>query len=194
MYSATGDQIEFSLGGTPKFKLTGSGAQSDSFLPYTANTPATLRGLMNDGASAIGVILNATTAFTTAGAKLLSIQNATVEKAYFDLNGGLSTDGGRWVNVTTVNSATYDLLTSDDIVSVTYTATGAVTSLTLPTAQTVAGRRITIKDAGGNAGTFSITIDTEGAQTIDGSATAVINGDYGDVTLYCDGSNWFIIS
>lgn len=96
-------------------------------------------------------------------------------------------------NITTVNTATYDLLVSDYILHVTYTATAAVTSLTLPTAQVVAGRKITIKDAGGSAGTNNITIDTEGAQTIDGAATAVINGNYDYITLYCDGSNWFII-
>ncbi|MCP4273022.1 MAG: hypothetical protein GY781_13855 [Gammaproteobacteria bacterium] len=113
--------------------------------------------------------------------------------ATIDAGGGLSTDGGRWKNVTTVNVATYDLLTSDDIVAVTYTATGAVTSLTLPTAQTVAGRTITIKDEALNAGTNNITIDTEGAQTIDGSSTLVINGDGDWVVLYSNGTNWFRI-
>ena len=95
--------------------------------------------------------------------------------------------------MTTVDAATYDLLVSDDVVHVTYTGTGAVTSLTLPTAQVVDGRTIVIKDAGGNAGTNNITIDTQGAETIDGAATSVINTDYDSVTLYCDGTNWFII-
>lgn len=94
--------------------------------------------------------------------------------------------------VTTVNAATYDLLTTDMIVHVTYTGTGAVTSLTLPTAQTVSGRAIEIIDAGGNAATNNITIDTEGSETINGSATLVINTDYGAYGLYSDGSNWFI--
>jgi len=110
---------------------------------------------------------------------------------------------GRWDNVTpqefnsilptTVNAATYDLLVTDSILHVTYTTTGAVTSLTLPTAQATAGRTITIKDAGGNAGTNNITIDTEGSETIDGDSTWVINGNYDWLILYSDGSNWFII-
>lgn len=101
--------------------------------------------------------------------------------------------GAIFRHITTVNAATYDLLASDDILNVTYTATGAVTSLTLPTAQCVAGRTIVIKDAGGNAGTNNITIDTEGSETIDGAATEVISSNYDSVTLYSDGSNWFTI-
>jgi len=94
--------------------------------------------------------------------------------------------------VVTVNAATYDLLTTDGILHVTYTTTGAVTSLTLPTAQAVADRQIVIKDAGGNSGTYSITVDTQGSETIDGDASLVINSDYASICLYSDGSNWFI--
>jgi len=94
---------------------------------------------------------------------------------------------------TTVNASTYDVLATDLILHVTYTATGAVTSLTLPTAQVVQGRVLCIKDAGGLASTNNITIDTEGSETIDGDATWVINGNYDWLSLYCDGSNWFIL-
>jgi hypothetical protein len=113
----------------------------------------------------------------------------------FVINQGAGTTklaGGMTLNVTTVNAATYDLLISDHIVHVTYTVTAAVTSLTLPTAQTLAGRTIHIKDAGGNAATNNITVDTGGSETIDGSATLVLNQDYMSRALYSDGSNWFI--
>ena len=106
---------------------------------------------------------------------------------------GITNTAGVIRNVTTVNVATYDTLVSDDILNVTYTTTAAVTSLTIPTAQTVAGRTIVIKDAAGNAGTNNITIDTEGAQTIDGSATLVLSDNYASVILYSDGSNWFVM-
>ena len=109
------------------------------------------------------------------------------------ITGSSTISEGQNVNITTVNAALYDLLATDYILNITYTATGAVTSLTLPTAQTVEGRIITIKDAGGLAGTNNITIDTEAAQTIDGAATYVITVNYSDITLYCDGSNWLTI-
>ena len=106
---------------------------------------------------------------------------------------GLTTTGGRVKIITVVAAATYDLLITDEVLHVTYTGTGAVTSLTLPTAQATNGRMFIIKDAGGGASTYNITIDTEGAETIDGSDTLVLNSDYAAVILYSDGTNWFII-
>lgn len=106
----------------------------------------------------------------------------------------IQTFGGKIRNVTTVAAATYDLLPADDIVHVAYTTTGAVTSLTLPTAQMVSGRTIVIKDADGNASANNITIDTEGGETIDGGATLVMAADYEWAILYSDGTNWFVIS
>jgi len=106
-------------------------------------------------------------------------------------SGDLSGEGIKF-STTTVNAATYDLTTTDYILNVTYTTTGAVTSLTLPTSQVVEGRVIVIKDSGGNASGNNITIDTEGSETIDGSATLVLNSDYEAVNLYCDGTNWHI--
>jgi len=93
-----------------------------------------------------------------------------------------------------VNAATADITKARQIILVTYTATGAVTSLTIPTLLCKAGNWFIIKDAGGLAGTNNITIDTEGSQKIDGQDTLVINTNYDHVTLYCDGSNLFIIA
>lgn len=94
--------------------------------------------------------------------------------------------------VTEVDAATYDLLVTDDILHVTYTTTGAVTSITWPTAQITANRVVVIKDGGLNAGTNNITIDTEGSETIDGENTAVLTSDGESISIYCDGSNLFI--
>ena len=82
---------------------------------------------------------------------------------------------------------------SDYILNVTYTTTGAVTSITLPTAQTAKGRVVIIKDAGLNATTNSITINAETPTLIEGISTYTINTNGGSVTLYADGTNWFII-
>ena len=99
--------------------------------------------------------------------------------------------GATATTATTVSASTYDVLATDDILHVTYTSTGTV-AIDLKTAQLENGRIIRIKDAGGNAEEYNITITTEGAETIDGVATAVIYGNYGALSIYSDGTNWFI--
>jgi hypothetical protein len=115
---------------------------------------------------------------------------------YFKESGdGLSTgwrDTGKVLaTVTTVSAALHELSSLDDILHVTRTATGA-SAITLMSAQVLSGRQVEIKDAAGNAGTYNITISTESAETIDGDATNILDTDYQSVSLYSDGSNWFI--
>jgi len=140
-------------------------------------------------------------AVDSAGVLLLSVETVphtlsgpkhTGQLADSQIPDSVTRDSELIPTITVVNTATYDLLVTDKILHVTYTATAAVTSLTLPTAQATSGRQIVIKDAAGNAGSFSITIDTEGAETIDGSDTYVMGTNYEAKTLYSDGNNWFI--
>jgi hypothetical protein len=63
----------------------GSGMQSMS------GQTLPLKGRIANGASAIGVTIDNLNALSTAGAKILSIANASVEKAYIDKDGKLST-------------------------------------------------------------------------------------------------------
>ena len=53
--------------------------------------PLSISGAMADGATAIGVKINNSTALTTSGAKIASFQNNGVEKAFIDRNGAFST-------------------------------------------------------------------------------------------------------
>lgn len=99
---------------------------------------------------------------------------------------------GQDVARTAVNSASYNVLVTDYIIGVTYTPTGAVT-INLPAAATIGeGTVYHIKDEGGNAGTNNITVDGNDSETIDGETTKVINTNYACISVYCDGSNWFI--
>ncbi len=71
------------------------------------------------------------------------------------------------------------------------TDTSIARTVTLATADLEDGKVILVNDESGAAGTNNITIDTEGSETIDGSATLVINTNNGRARLYSDGSNWF---
>lgn len=102
------------------------------------------------------------------------------------------TRAGQKADVTVINTDTYSLQQNDYILHVTYTVTAPVI-ITIPSAQVIQGRSFIIKDAAGNAGTNNITIETEGAEMIDGNSNLIIDGDYNSPTLYSDGVNLFII-
>lgn len=79
---------------------------------------------------------------------------------------------------------------TDYFVGVTDNTAGR--TLTLPSGAAT-GQSFTVKDEAGTAGTANaITVDTAGAELIDGAATASINSDYGALRFYFDGTNYFI--
>lgn len=63
----------------------------------------------------------------------------------------------------------------------------------MATATNYPGRLVNIKDSGGEANTNNISIAGENGETIDGSATLVLDGDYDSVTLVGTGADWGII-
>ena len=70
-------------------------------------------------------------------------------------------------------------------------STGGAFTLTLPAPD--ADLFIPIKDSGGAAAAFNVTIATPGAETIDGLASYALVVNYESVTVVSDGTNYFII-
>lgn len=190
IFESSDDMIDFAMGGNGWYRMSNSSIISyttGGFLISRLNASATVPSYSfnDDGATGIG----------TAGMSQLSLIAGSVEGVRVTQGTDkllITTNGGLERNITTVNAATYDTLETDHILHVTYTGTAAVTSLTLMSATCTDGRVLVIKDAGGNAAANTITIDTEGAETIDGSPTAIINGNYDSLSLYCESSNWYI--
>lgn len=126
----------------------------------------------------------------------LELANAAVTPAKADLTqawthtGLLVADGG-FEGKFTATAVSYTALTTDVLIGVTDTA--AARTITLYAAAGNVGKILVIKDQSGLAATNNITIDGNAAENIDGTATKAINTNYGSMTLYCDGSNWFIV-
>ena len=88
------------------------------------------------------------------------------------------------LSLTPSNASTYNSI------EVIYTATGSSAyTVTLPTAASIEGKKIHVK----RLATANITVDGDGSETIDGSATFVLTSQYSSVTLISDGTNWIII-
>ena len=67
----------------------------------------------------------------------------------------------------------------------------APASVVLPVSPT--GTVFVIKDIDGDASTNPITVTDTGGALIDGAASAVINTDYGSITLIFNGTDWNIV-
>lgn len=91
-------------------------------------------------------------------------------------------------------STTYTVATSTDAIVYVATTTAAST-INLPACGGTTDQVIySFKDKGGSAGSFNITLTGTAGNTIDGSATNIINTNYGSRKIQCvSGSGWFVM-
>lgn len=87
-------------------------------------------------------------------------------------------------------TANFTVTDTDKNMFLVDTALGNVTA-TLPTAADNTGKVLTFLKTTADANT--VTVDGEGAETVNGAASTVLNNQYEKVTVYCDGTEWFII-
>ncbi|MES2140473.1 MAG: hypothetical protein V4511_12265 [Bacteroidota bacterium] len=113
-----------------------------------------------------------------------SIQLGNTSVTDVKTSGTLSANG--YTTAFSSKSSAYTLTAVDDIVSVTGT-----TTITLPTAVGIAGRKYTIKNI--DAAT-TVTVSASGAETIDGAPTKALALQYQYLTLLSDGANWLIVA
>lgn len=107
------------------------------------------------------------------------------------LAGILHTTSGRTRNVTAPGAYPYTVLSTDDIISVS--TAGAARTINLPNAPTT-GTTYVLKDVSGNAAVNNISVTTPGGVvTIDGATTYTINSNYGSITVYFNGTSYFVI-
>ncbi|UCF13199.1 MAG: hypothetical protein JSW06_02800 [Thermoplasmatales archaeon] len=86
-------------------------------------------------------------------------------------------------------TADYTVLDNDGYDLILVDPSGGDVDITLPTASANEGRlfRIKVSALGG-----LVTVDGEGAETIDGDASVYLNNIYDHVDIWCDGTEWFI--
>lgn len=82
------------------------------------------------------------------------------------------------------------IITSSDY-TILADATAASFAATLPTAVGISGTIYNIKKIDSSVNT--VTVDTTGGQTIDGTLTQVISAQYDSITVQSNNANWFII-
>lgn len=100
--------------------------------------------------------------------------------------------GSGVLSLNVVASYPYTVLTSDAQAVLGIQTAGGARALTLPAASTA--MTVYIKDVEGSAQSNNITVTADGSDTIDGSATYVIDANYASVGLISDGvASWYVI-
>jgi len=122
----------------------------------------------------------------------LSLKEVVTDNAqnYLEVVGGINSNGAQKIKRRAVGAGGTTTEAMDYLIAIT-AITGGGDTVTLQTADCVLNRELVVKDESGGASSANITIATQGAETIDGAATATISTNYGHITVYSNGSNWF---
>lgn len=91
---------------------------------------------------------------------------------------------------TLLTGAHYTLSTSDYIIGITNLSYAPFIGLPKPSL-VGNGKTFRVKDEAGGAATTTITVQSDGEKTIDGSASTTLTSNYQSKSFYSDGSNWF---
>ena len=127
-----------------------------------------------------------------AGTDQIEIHDANVVIGTNAPNSKLHVDASFACKYSEVTSSTYSTDGNDNcIIGVNYAGT---VTIELDNDDLQAGRIIHIVDVRGNAGTYNVTIDPEGATQINGSNTRTLTTDYQPAIIFSDGSAWFLLS
>jgi uncharacterized secreted protein with C-terminal beta-propeller domain len=128
-------------------------------------------------------------AAVVAGDRLLLEDSADGWAKKWALISALPSASGSALTVTTVSSGpTYAASTYNTLYKVT---AAAVVEVDLPTAVGHTGETIDVMAVQG--ATYTITVDPNASETINGSAASItLTSDYANVTLVSDGTNWVI--
>ncbi|CAM6053383.1 unnamed protein product [Sphagnum tenellum] len=76
----------------------------------------------------------------------------------------------------------------------TYAGVDVADSVTIELMTGYSGKTVVIKDEGGNAGTYPITVLGQTGDIIDGQTSWTIDINYGSLTLVYGSSNWNIVA
>jgi hypothetical protein len=143
-----------------------------------------LFGTINDGSSSFPTYL--TVARTGDAVDQITVNSGnfgvgTTATSLFQVNGALATAVATLTGAATLGAG-HSVVACD--------ASGGAFTVTLPTASGIAGRQYTIKkiDSSANA----VTVDANGAETIDGNTTVTLALQWNRVTIVSDGTNWLI--
>lgn len=117
------------------------------------------------------------------------IRSATWNSIFTDIATALTLLGQQLYGTTSVTATPYVPVTTDSLLLVDVASASVIN---LPTAASRNGYPLAIKDTSNDAYARNITINANGGDTIEGSASLVINTSYGGYVLVPVSGGWII--
>ena len=157
---------------------------NDGFTFSANNSALTVPGLT----SSVGIRLSSPTSGSLAGpGSYLGVNSSGNIIVTSSLGGGGTISYSRRAITSTATASSDDTLLG-------VSASAAAIDIRLPSAADYsAGQYFIIKDEGGNANTYNITVKASGSQTIDGYSSIIIESPYASINLYSNGVDKFFI-
>lgn len=190
---ATAKQVEFLLAGVINDDGSDTPLAGGQVFTYEAGTtsPKSTWTDANKGALHTNPIIldnQGTAAVYADGNYKFVIKRATGETVYTrdNLNYIISTT----TNVTTISSSNYTALESDDLILCNCNLNNI--NIALPAASSLQGHEYTIKKIDSTANT--VTINPNGAETIDGESSYTLSSQYQVIQIRSDGTNWYLMA
>lgn len=169
-------------GGTLRYQAASSADGHRFYCALNSSSSQELLSIYNAGITAqrlLNMNSNAINNVTTLSSATI-VNTGTIKTAGF-------VSGHRTITTNT------SLTETDSIISVNTSSSSITITLPLISGLTYsAGRQWTIKDISGLASRNNIIINTTSPNLLDGSNTLRVNASYSSVSIYCDGSNYFI--
>ena len=150
-------------------------------------------------ASSLGITHNATSMVLPGG---VSIVTRAGDIAEFTNEAAQDASGSNWrltdylrnlqpiETPSSAKTAGYTVATTDRGGFIRFSGLSADVTLTLPAVSGLAGFTVTFANTDG---TYAVTVDANGSETIDGFTTRKHSGP-GPITLFCDGTAWYTMA
>lgn len=177
------DATDVGSGWKLNFYLTGTTTRKDTFSD-NALSSANANPVIANSAGRFGDIF-----YESGTYKVVLTDDSDVEKWTADpVSGSLGIGGG-----VIAKTASYTVVADDQSKIITGdSSSGAVTITLLAAATAGDGFEIGVKKI--DSSTTAVTVDANGAETIDGITTFVLGAQYQEVLLRCDGVAWHVIA
>ena len=162
-------------------------ATTSSYLALDSSNNMVLTSSSGGGGGAVTSVANGSNnriATFAAAATLNGEANLTFDGSVLNISGGV-------VHKRRAVASNYTASSSDFIIGV---SASAVLDILMPKASDLSsGQTFTIKDEGGNANSYNITVNMSGSDSVDGASSIVLESPFAAVNLYTDGSSKFFI-